>query len=955
MKQLKKMTLNINGADRTFVCDPAQDTLATVLRRLGLTGVKVGCGTGVCGACSVIVDGSVVRSCTRKITAVKEYSDIITIEGVGAPMYPHPLQVAFMENGAVQCGFCSPGFIVSAYQLLIENPSPSREDVRDWFQKHRNICRCTGYKQIVNAVMDAAKVMRGECTIEDIKVKMPEDKNYYGKALVRPAALAKVTGICDFGDDVELKMPEGTLHVVMVQPKVAHHAKIIKVDTAEAEKHEGVYKIITHKDVKGSNRLNLVPWLDRAYTTEQTHILLAEEKIFNYGDIVAMVAADTKAHAREAAAKVTVEYEGLPEMLSYLEAALPDAPRVRDSHPNIWSMQPTVKGEEDVKGLIDGAPVVVEGSFYSQREPHLPIEGDTVQAYWDEDGMLTVHCKAMAIYANIGDIAEATGVPEDKVRVVQNPTGGSFGWGIASATYALAAIACIACDDKPVAFSMTYGEFMAFSGKRCPSFTNTRLAADEDGKIIAAEWDNGLDHGPYNELGDDITTRVARFMYFPYNVPNCMGLSRVAATNHSYGTAYRGYGSPQAYTASEAIMDMLAEKIGVSQYEIRWRNVARPGDLNINGYEFTDYPGEQLMEAIKPAYDKAVSDAKAANEKGGSLKRGVGLVWGGYNVTEGTADQCTVAIELGEDGKFYKYDTWQDQVQGGDIGSLMVTLEALRTTFGDKLVIDKDDVVLIQNDSKFCPDHGATASSRSHFMNGISSKACAEKLFGAMLKADGSLRTHAEMLEEGLPTRYENQFLNEEFGDLTDLDPNTGKGNPTPDYTFALFLSEVEVDAETGKTTVLSMKSVADVGVVGNVAAVEGQVFGGMSHTIGFALSENYDDVKKHSNPLGAGIPAIKDVPDDLDVLFIENHMRQNPFGSSGASEAFQSSGHMAVINAIYDACGVRIYELPATAEKVKAGLDALAAGGQALPPQKYFLGSDFYEEMENIRKNPVG
>jgi aldehyde oxidoreductase len=284
----------------------------------------------------------------------------------------------------------------------------------------------------------------------------------------------------------------------------------------------------------------------------------------------------------------------------------------------------------------------------------------------------------------------------------------------------------------------------------------------------------------------------------------------------------------------------------------------------------------------------------------------------------------------------------------------MVTLEALRTTFGDKLVIDKDDVVLIQNDSKFCPDHGATASSRSHFMNGISSKACAEKLFGAMLKADGTLRTYAEMTEEGLPVKYENQFLNEEFGDLADLDPNTGKGNPTPDYTFALFLSEVEVDTETGKTTVLSMKSVADVGVVGNVAAVEGQVFGGMSHTIGFALSENYDDVKKHSNPLGAGIPAIKDVPDNVEVLFIENHRRQNPFGSSGASEAFQSSGHMAVINAIYDACGVRVYELPATAEKVKAGLDALASGGQISSPQKYFLGSDFYEEMENIRKNPV-
>jgi len=954
MKQLRKLMLNINGADRTFICDPEADTLASVLRRLGLTGVKVGCGKGVCGACSVVLDGKVIRSCTRKISQLQDGQSVITIEGIGTPLNPHPLQVAFMNNGAVQCGFCSPGFIVSAYQLLKENASPTREEVRAWFQKHRNVCRCTGYRQIVDAVMDAAKVLRGECTIDDIKVKMPEDKKYYGKPLVRPAALAKVTGTCDYGDDVELKMPSDTLHVVFVQPKVAHHAKITKLNTEEAEKMPGVKKIITHKDVKGSNRLNMFQFLPRTLegATKQTHILLAEDKIFNYGDIVAMVAADTKEHARAAAAKVTIDYEQLPEMLNYLEAALPNAPRVHDEHPNVWSMQPTVKGEADVKGLIDRAPYVVEGSFYSQREPHMPIEGDAVQAYWDEDGMLTVHCKAMAIYANIGDIAEATGVPAEKVRVVENPTGGTFGWGIASATYALAAIACMATDDTPVALSMTYEEFMAFSGKRAPSYTNSRLACDENGRIIAAEWDNGLDHGAYSELGDDLTTRIARFMYFPYNVPNCMGLSRVASTNHSYGTAYRGYGSPQAYTASEAMMDMMADKLGLDAWEIRWRNIARPGDKNINGYEFTDYPGEQIMKAMKPIYDKAVARAKAEDTL--EVRRGVGLVWGGYNVTEGTADQCTVALEIREDGRFYKYDTWQDQGQGGDIGSLMVTLEALRTTFGDKRVIDRSDVVLVQNDSKFCPDHGASASSRSHFMNGISSKACAEKLYNAMLKPDGTLRTYEEMVAENIPTRYENQFLNEEFGTLADLDPNTGVGNPTPDYTFAMFLAEVAVEVATGKVAVLSMKAVADVGVVGNIAAVTGQVFGGMSHTIGFALSEDYEDVQKHSNILGAGIPSIEMVPDDLAVIYLENPRRQNPFGSSGASEAFQSSGHMAVINGIANACGVRIYELPARPEKVKAGLEALARGETIAPPKKYFLGSDFYEEMENIRKNPV-
>jgi len=935
MKQLRKMTLNINGADRMFICDPEKDSLADVVRRLGLTGTKVGCGTGVCGSCSVILNGKVIRSCTKKIKTVEEYGRVLTIEGIGAPTRLHPIQAAFMHKGAVQCGFCSPGFIVSSYALLSENPDPTREEVRDWFQKHRNICRCTGYKQIVDAVMAAAKVMRGECALEDILFKEPEDKEYYGLPLVRPAALAKVCGVCDYGDDIELKMPESVLHVVMAQPKVAHHAKILRINTEEAEKMPGVYKVITHKDVKGSNRLNFFQFSPRCLATEQTHILLAEEKIFNYGDIAALVAADTKEHARAAAAKVTVDFEQLPEYLNYLEAAMPDAMRIHSDHPNIWAVQPTVKGAgHDTPGLFEDAPYVAEGSFYSTREPHMPIEGDTVQAYWGDDGMLTVHCKAMCIYANIGDIAEATGVPAEKVRVIENPTGATFGWGTAGATYALAAIACLACDDMPIAFSMTYPEFMAYSGKRAPSHTNARLACDKDGKIIAAEWDCGLDHGAYNELGDDLTQRPARFMFFPYSVPNVLALTRVACTNHAYGCAYRGYGSPQAYTASEALMDMMAEKMGMDPFELRWRNIARPGDLNVNSYPFVDYPMERIMEVMKPIYEKAVARAKAEDTP--EKRRGVGIAWGGYNVTEGTADQCTVALELREDGKFVKYDTWQDQGQGGDVGSLVCTLEALKP-----LGVAIDDIVLIQNDSKYCPDSGSTASSRQHYMNSKTTKTAADQLMNAMRKPDGTYRTYEEMTAEGIPTKYEVQYLNPSDPDLCDLDPNTGVGNPTPDYTYGMFLAEVEVDAKTGKTTVIGYTCVDDVGVVGNIDAVNGQAYGGLSHCIGFALTENYDDVKKHNNPLGAGIPTIKDIPDDFNIVHVVTPRKKNPFGSSGASEAFQSAGHMAVINAIRNACGVRIYELPATPEKVKAGMEKIAKGETTEPPKKYFLGPD--------------
>ena len=953
---LMKMTLNINGADRMFICDPEKDTLASVLRRLGLTGTKVGCGTGVCGSCSVILDGKVIRSCTKKIKTIKEYSSVITIEGIGTALNPHPLQYAWVNLGAVQCGFCVPGFIVSAYQLLQENPDPTREEVRDWFQKHRNVCRCTGYKQIVDAVMEAAAIMRGEKTFEDITYDWTKDveEGYYGKPLVRPNAMAKACGVCDYGDDIELKMPAETLHAVLVMPMKTNHAKILNIDYSEAEKMPGVVKVITAKDIPGANRLMAYQFSPRTVVFEQTHKLMQDEKIVRWGDPVAMVVADTKDHARAAAAKVNVELEQLPEMMSYLEAVLPDADRVHPSMDNIYSQQPVLKGDyEHIPELIEEAAYSVEGSFYSSREPHLSIEGDTVQAYYDEDGKLCVHCKTMTLYFDRDDMAEAIGIPVEDLRVIENPTGGSFGWAMCAASYALCGVAT-KVTGMPVALSMTYAEFMALSGKRSPSYINGRLACDENGKFIAGEFDAGLDNGAYPEMGDDKLTKILRFMFFPYNMPNVAGLARSAVTNHNFGVPYRGYGAPQAYTASEALVDMLAEKIGMDPFEFRYKNIAQPGDLNLNQRKFLQYPMQEMMDKMKPLYDEAVKRTEEFNAASdGKIKRGVGIAWGGYNVGLGGVDEASVAIELMPDGTFRKYDTWQDQGQGGDAGSLICTLEAMRPYFPN---ITPNDIMLVQTDSKYCPNTGESAGSRSHFANGKASILAAKNIAEAMRKEDGTYRTYDEMVAEGIPTRYEGNWAAADEWDYFDfLDPNDGQGEPTYAYTYALFMSEVEVDTETGKTTVISMTCVDWIGKPGNIQSVNGQAFGGMSHAIGFALSENYEDVKKHTNPFAAGVPYIKDVPDDMTVIHLDGYDERGPFGSSGASEAFQSSDHMAVINAINNAVGVRIYELPATPDKVKAGIDALAKG-EPNPnvPKKYFLGSDMYEELENIKANPL-
>ena len=254
-------------------------------------------------------------------------------------------------------------------------------------------------KQIVNIInaeikkqkaKEAAAIMRGEKTLEDITYDYKNDVgNYYGKPIVRPNAMAKACGVCDYGDDVELKMPAETLKVALVMPRITNHAKIISIDYSEAEKMPGVVKVITAKDIEGANRLMMFQFSPRTTAFDQVHKLLNDETIVNWGNVVAMVAADTKEHAREAAAKVKVEIEQLPEYMSYLDAVMPDAKRVHPNMDNIYAYQPLLKGDADkVPDMIDDAPYAVEGSFYSSREPHMSIEGDTVQAYIDEDGKI---------------------------------------------------------------------------------------------------------------------------------------------------------------------------------------------------------------------------------------------------------------------------------------------------------------------------------------------------------------------------------------------------------------------------------------------------------------------------------------------------------------------------------------------------------------------------------------
>ncbi|USF25829.1 Aldehyde oxidoreductase [Firmicutes bacterium ASF500] len=930
---MQRKSLIVNGVSRCFMYE-SKDTLADALRRHGLTGTKVGCNEGQCGACSVILNDKLVRSCVRKMSNIPEDSTVLTIEGLGLAGQLHPIQQAFITCGAVQCGFCSPGFIMSAYALLKSNPRPGREEVRSWFTRHRNICRCTGYKPIVDGVMLAAEVMRGEKTMEDITYHQ-ESEDIYGTRYPRPGALSRVLGACDFGDDIALKMPSSTVYLALVL-STKEHAEIGGIDISKAMEVPGVIDVITAADVQGTNMLSTPKASSLNYSSGMDHPIFCRDAVRYRGDVIAAVAARDREQARRGAELMEVSYRELPVYHDFVEAASADAMQIHSGTPNVYIEQPLTKGE-DTRKVFEQAAYVVEGSFETTRQSHMPVEPDVLQAYWNDEGVLCIQNKSQNLYGNIGGMAKAVGLPKEKLRMMQNPVGGSFGYSMAVAPSAVAAVCCMKLD-RPVSLTLSYAEQQLFTGKRAVSLINGRLACDQTGRITGMEFHMGIDNGAYGDTASTKITKTVRFFGYPYQVPNITGLSQVCYTNNAYGVAYRAFGSPQAYTCSEALMDMMAEKIGMDPFEFRYLNIAREGDLNPNSVPYMHYPMGEMMDQMRPYYRAALEDAKRFSTP--ERRRGVGISWGGYHVSK-AKDVAAVALELNPDGSVTNYNTWEEMGQGADIGALVHTHRCLAP-----LKLRPEQIKLVQNDTGICPDTGSASASRSHYMAGWAIQDAANRLMEAMRKPDGTYRTYQEMAEEGIPTKYEGRF---KVGpETSDIDPYDGHGYGSPAQNFILNLCEVEVETATGKTTVLSYRGLTDIGEVGSELAVEGQFYGGASHSIGFALTEQFSDLDKHVHMARAGIPTCNETPDDFYVEFFHDPREEGPQNSVGCAESFQSSGHVAVLNAIYNAVGVRIYSLPALPEKVKQAMERKAEGREEAP-QKFNLGCDLYERVEAL------
>ncbi|MGX9366982.1 molybdopterin-dependent aldehyde oxidoreductase [Desulfoplanes sp. PS50] len=897
----------VNGIPRKLYVN-AKDSLARVLRnQLCLLGLKLGCESGQCGACSVIMDGKVIRSCITKMSRVPDGANIVTVEGIGSAEHLHPVQLAWMVHGGAQCGFCTSGFIVSAKALLDENDNPSRQDVRDWFQKHHNVCRCTGYKPLVDAVMDAARVLRGEMTREELTYKIPEDGTVWGTSIPRPSALPKVTGTWNFGADIGLSLPDGTLQLALVQAKVSH-AEILSIDTSAAEAMEGVFKVVTHKDIKGKNRINGLAFPDNKGDGFDRPIL-CDEKVFQFGDAIAIVCADTEEQAKAAAGAVKVELKPLPEYMSAPEAMADDAMEIHPGTPNVYYVTKVVKGGETAP-IFEKAGMIAEDDFYVGRQPHMPIEPDVGFAYTNDEGKVVVHSKSIAIHAHHFMIAEGLGIDANDLILVQNNTGGTFGYKFSPTNEGLLGVAAMATG-RPVFLKYSYYQQMTYTGKRSPFFTKLRMAADKEGKILALESDWTVDHGPYSEFGDLLTLRGSQFIGAGYGIPSIRGEGRTVCTNHAWGSAFRGYGAPEVEFPWEVLMDEMAEKLGMDPLEFRFKNVYRKGDTTPTGQDPEVYSLPEMIDILRPKYQEALKAAKAASTD--AIKRGVGVSIGVYGCGLDGPDSSEVWIELTGEKKVLLGDSWEDHGQGADIGALGTAHEALRP-----LGIAFDDIARVSCDTSVTPNSGPAGGSRSQVLTGNAIRVACENLIKGMTREDGSLRTFEEMKAEGLPLRYEGKWVApckacDEFG----------QGSPFCCYMYGLFMSQVAVDTATGKTTVEKMVMVADIGKINNKLVVDGQLYGGMAQGVGLALSEDYEDISKHSTMKGGGIPEIKDIPDDIELIYVETPRPDGPFGASGTGELPLTSPHASIINAIYNACGVRITQLPARPEKVLEGLRA--------------------------------
>ena len=908
------IAFTVNG--RAVLVDaPPLRRLADALRDdLGLTGTKVGCNAGDCGACTVLLDGAQVCSCMVSL-AQAAGRRIETVEGLAVNGKLNRLQRAFLRHGAAQCGACTPGMLIAATELLRTCPRPGPAQVMDGLGGV--LCRCTGYRKIVAAVLDAA----GD---GPQPLARPEPGAAVGARLPKLDGVPKLTGAERYGADA---MPADALWLRIIRSP-HDSARVVLGDLgAAADAWPGIVRVLTAADVP-SNRIGIYPDL-------RDQPVLAEGIVRHRGDPVVALVGAREAVTAVRDAELPIRYEPLPAVRGLDEARAPGAPLVHGGAEGNRLIEGGVERGDAAEALA-GCAVTAAGRFETAFVEHAYIEPE---AGWarrvGERVELFVSTQTPVMDRDM--TAEVLGLSPAQVRIVPSACGGGFGGKLDVSIQPLTALAAW-LTGATVACVYERPESMMATTKRHPSVIEARFGCDAEGRLQAAEVDATFDTGAYASWGPTVAGRVPVHASGPYAVPAVSARGRAFYTNGPPAGAFRGFGVPQAAIAHEALMDDLAERLGMDRLQIRLKNALRAGDATATGQVLEASAGlAPCLEALAPRWRIALEDAARANERDGPVRRGVGIgcMWYGIGNTA-LSNPSTMRITLDREGRLTLYNG------AVDIGQGSTTI--LAQICADALGIAADRIAQVIGDTDWTEDAGKTSASRQTFVSGKAAELAGAALRAAILREanagdgarielagasvvirDGARRTAVDL------ARLKADAAGVVLEGVGSFDPPTtaldarGQGAPYATYAFGAQIAVVDVDSELGTVTPRRIHAAHDVGRAINPTQVEGQIEGGIAQGIGLALMEEYLPGRTE-NLHDYLIPTIGDVP-EIEVIIVEDPEPLGPFGAKGVGEPGLVPTAPAILGAIRHATGVRVTRVPALPHRLREALLAQAAG----------------------------
>jgi CO/xanthine dehydrogenase Mo-binding subunit len=744
---------------------------------------------------------------------------------------------------------------------------------------------------------------------------MTEKGGVIGSSILRRGAAERLTGACAFSADFRT---ENQLTLKVVRSPHSH-ARILQVDSEEARRVPGVVRIFTARDIPGENFTGII---------NKDRPLLVADKARFVGDPVALVAAETEEAAEKAAGAVKVSYEVLPAVYDPAEALADGAPLVHEKG-NLLYRRRVLKG--DVSAAFSSCAAVVEKTYRTSFVEHSYLEPDAGAGWVDNDGTLVIIASTQNPHYDHAEVAALLGVEDSRIRIIQAATGGGFGSKLDLNVQGFIGLALYYLQ-RPVRCVYSREETFIATSKRHALFIEMKTGAGKDGRLKAMKCRILCDTGAYGSYGIAVTSRAAVHATGPYEIENVDSEALCVYTNNPVAGAMRGFGTPQVAFAHESQMDLLAEKLGMDPFEIRRRNALRVGSVTATGQKLVASVGiGECLEAVKRSYEKARSSRRNRDDSP-FTRRGVGIgaMWYGIGNT-GVQNPSTAQIEMDLDGAVTLYTGCADIGQG----STTVLSQIAACTLG----LAPDDIRMIVADTKLTTNAGATSASRQTYISGNAVKDAAAKLADVLLTqavdimkvpkdsliVEGGFVVHkddpsrrrpfsklaARVKRKGIPLRWQGYF----DPVTSPLDPDTSRGDPYATYAFACHLAEVTVDITTGEVTVDRVVAAHDVGKAIHPEGVVGQICGGVAMGMGFALMEEFTPGVTASFK-DYHIPTANDMPEVVPII-VETDEPTGPFGAKGVGEPALIPTAPAVLNALSDALGKRIYHLPANLERV--------------------------------------